>query len=181
VDLIGERVRLRGLRAEDAAPMARLLADPEVTRGLADWARIPYSEQDAAEFIALRSGDIRWAIEAADDDVLIGCTGLHAIDARNRHCSWGIWIGPPDRWGRGYGTEACQLCVRYAFWELGLAKVCLAVYQGNDRARRTYEKAGFGVEGVRRRQLWREGRWLDETLMAVFADHPLYTPPAAST
>src|SRR4029077_17926825 len=141
-------------------------------------ARLPFAEQDAAEFIARRGDDIQWAIEAADDGAFIGGTGLHELDRRNRRWSWGIWTAPPQRWGRGYGTDACRLSVRFAFWELGMAKVCLAVYQGNDRARRCYEKAGFGVEGVRRRQLWRDGAWHDETLMAVFADHPLYAPPA---
>ena len=180
MDLIGERVRLRGLRPEDAAPMARLLADPEVSRGLGGWARRPYSEATAAAFITAETSSADsfiWAIEALEDDELVGTTGLHDLEHVNRNCGWGIWIGPSQRWGRGYGTEACTLCVGYAFWELGMAKVWLSVYEGNDRARRCYEKAGFRVEGVRRRQLWREGRWHDETLMAVFADDPRYAPP----
>ena len=176
MDLIGDRVRLRGLRPDDAPAMARLLADPEVTRGLAAWARGPYSEATARAFIdrATDSAEMRtWAIESLDDE-LLGVTGLHDLDWANRHCGWGIWIGPSERWGRGYGTEACMLSVRHAFWELGMAKVWLSVYQGNDRARRCYEKAGFSIEGVRRRHLWRDGSWLDETLMAVFADNPLH-------
>lgn len=180
MDLIGERVRLRGLRPADAATIARLLADPQVSLGLAGWARRPYSEADAAAFIAADSSSAEtftWAIEAIEDDELIGVTGLHGLDWENRNCGWGIWIAPPQRWGRGYGTEACTLCVRYAFWELAMAKVVLSVYEGNQRARRCYEKAGFSVEGVRRRQTWREGRWLDETLMAVFSDDPRYAPP----
>ena len=179
MDLSGDRVRLRALRPDDAATIARLLADPEVTRGLGDWARLPFSEQHAADFIARSSAEVHWAIEAADDGAFIGVTGLHAIAERHRRCEWGIWTGPPDRWGRGYGTEACRLSVGFAFTELGMHKVCLAVFEGNDRARACYEKAGFSVEGVRRRQLWRGGRWFDETLMAVFADHPLYALPAA--
>ena len=27
---------------------------------------------------------------------VLGTTGFHGIDHRNRHCGWGIWIGPPS-------------------------------------------------------------------------------------
>ncbi len=59
--------------------------------------------------------ELHWAIECIDDGAFLGTTGFHGIDHRNRHCGWGIWTGPPDRWGHGYGTEACMLSVEYAF------------------------------------------------------------------
>jgi RimJ/RimL family protein N-acetyltransferase len=108
------------------------------------------------------------------DGAYIGGTGLHDIDHHNRHCAWGIWIGPPQRWGRGYGTEACMLSVEYAFRHLAMEKVSLHVYEGNDRARRSYEKAGFVSEGTLRRHFWRDGELIDVEMMAAFRDNPLY-------
>ena len=90
---------------------------------------------------------------------------------------WGIWIGPPQRWSHGFGTEACRLAVGYAFNQLAMEKVSLDVYQGNDRARRSYEKAGFASEGLLRRHLWLDGHFVDVEVMAVFRDHPLYAVP----
>lgn len=176
VDLLGERVRLRAARQEDAAHFAEALAGVEVVQYLGPWAWGPYGVRDAEEFIATgsRAAGVHWTVESLADGVPVGSTGLHDIDHRNRNCAWGIWIGPPDRWGRGYGSEACRLAVGYAFEQLAMQKVTLQVYEGNSRARRTYEKAGFQSEGTLRRHLWLGGRMVDVELMAVFSDSPLY-------
>jgi RimJ/RimL family protein N-acetyltransferase len=175
MELTGELVRLRASREEDAPAFVRALEHPEVIRYLDAWAQVPYGPREALEFIRSdRPQAMHWTIECLEDGAVVGSTGLHEIDQRNRHCSWGIWVGPPDRWGRGYGTEACRLAVAFAFDHLGMEKVQLQVYAGNDRARRAYEKAGFVSEGVRRRHIWSYGRLIDVEAMAVFRDHPLY-------
>ena len=175
MDVTGRLVRLRALRAEDAPRTAELLADPRVVSFLAQWSHGPYSVEQARAWIATDlPGSVRWALECVADGAYIGGIGLHDIDHHNRHCSWGIWIAPPERWGHGYGTEACMLSVEYAFRYLAMEKVYLYVYSGNDRARRSYEKAGFTSEGVRRRHFWRDGELIDVEMMAVFRDHPLY-------
>jgi RimJ/RimL family protein N-acetyltransferase len=52
--------------------------------------------------------------------------------------------------------------------------VSLDVYEGNERGRRAYEKAGFVREGLLRRHMWLDGRLRDVEIMSVFRDHPLY-------
>ncbi len=175
MDITGRLVRLRATRAEDAPAIAAILADPRVVSHLAQWSHGPYSLAMATGWATTTTPNgLHWAIDCIDDGAFIGVTGFHDIDHRNRHCGWGIWIGPPDRWGKGYGTEACMLSVEYAFRFLAMEKVHLDVYAGNDRARRTYEKAGFVSEGVKRRQYWRDGELIDVEIMAVFRDNPIY-------
>ncbi len=174
-DLTGELVRLRAPQMEDAQRMTELLQDASVTQHLDHWALPPYTIDKALGWITTDSpAAIEWAIECRSDGAYIGNTGLNRIDELNRRCSWGIWIGPPERWGHGYGTEACRLAVRYAFSELRLEKVTLEVYAGNERARRAYLRAGFVSEGVRRRHHWNGSELVDVEEMAVFADSPLY-------
>jgi RimJ/RimL family protein N-acetyltransferase len=180
MDVTGQLVRLRPLRPEDAPAIAAALADPRVVANLAQWAHGPYSVEQARTWTATTSpNEVHWAIDCLADDAFIGTTGLHAIDHRNRHCGWGIWIGPPERWGHGFGTETCMLAVEYAFRYLAMEKVWLYVYAGNDRARRSYEKAGFTTEGIRRRHYWRDGQLIDVEMMAVFSDNPLYASRVA--
>lgn len=176
MDITGRLVRLRAWSETDAEPLAVLLANERVVRYLDHWSRGPYPVSRAREWVtAPPAGTERgWAIECLADGVLVGSTGLHHIDFQNRHCIWGIWTGPPDRWGRGYGTEACMLSVEHAFRALGLTKVGLYVWAGNDRARRAYERAGFVSEGVLRRHYLLDGDLVDVEVMAVFADNPLY-------
>jgi RimJ/RimL family protein N-acetyltransferase len=175
MDLVGELVKLRALRPDDAAGMVTNAADPQFGQFLGGWSWNPYSLEDALAFINRREPDtIRWAVECLEDGAFLGTTDVHNLDFRNRNCYWGIGIGPPDRWGKGYGTEACKLAVRFAFKQLGMEKVYLRVYEGNDRGRRAYEKAGFAIEGTLPRDVWLHGGFVTTYLMAVYRDNPLY-------
>jgi RimJ/RimL family protein N-acetyltransferase len=175
VELTGSLVRLRQPQPEDSSAIVANVADPEVARYLGTWAWNPYSPEDFVGVTGRRSADeIRWTIDALADGACLGMTSLDNIDHRHRHCWWGIHIGPPGRWGRGYGTEACVLATRYAFRQLGMEKVCLFVYEGNERARRAYARAGYEVEGVLRRDTMLDGQLVTKYLMSALRDHPLY-------
>jgi RimJ/RimL family protein N-acetyltransferase len=82
----------------------------------------------------------------------------------------GIAIGERDFWGRGYGTEAMQLVLGYAFLELNLRRVSLALHAYNERALKSYEKAGFKLEGVMRGEVLREGRRTDTLFMGILRE-----------
>jgi RimJ/RimL family protein N-acetyltransferase len=175
VDVTGRLVRLRALRREDAQAIVANVADPEVVRYLDSWAWGPYGREQAEEFIARRDEHtVNWAVEELEGRRCIGVTGLHDIDLRHRHCFWGIHIGPPSIWGRGYGTEACRLATDFAFKHLGMEKVYLRVYEPNRRGLRAYEKAGYRVEGTLPRDHWMEGDLVTTYLMAVYRDDPGY-------
>jgi RimJ/RimL family protein N-acetyltransferase len=175
VDITGRLVRLRALRPEDAEAIARNVADPEVVRFLDNWAWRPYSTADALDFVNRHDpSEMRWAIDRLDDGGFIGVTGLRQLDFRNRNCHWGIWIGPAENWGKGYGTEACLLATRFGFRQLGMEKVYLFVYEGNDRGRRAYAKAGYRLEGTLPRDAWHDGGLITSYLMAAYRDDPLY-------
>ena len=175
MDISGDLVRLRAPVREDAPFIADYLSMPEVARTLAGWAQGPYSIDQALDWIGRHDpSTVNWAIDCLADGAFIGCTGLRDLDFRNRHCEWGIWIGPPSRWNRGYGTEACRLATAHAFRVLGMEKVYLTVYEVNPGARRAYEKAGYRVEGTLPRDHWWEDGFVTSHLMAAYRDDPLY-------
>ena len=60
--------------------------------------------------------------------------------------------------------------LRYAFAELNLRRVSLSVFEYNPRAMRSYEKAGFVVEGRRRQALNRDGRRWDVIHMGILRE-----------
>jgi RimJ/RimL family protein N-acetyltransferase len=72
----------------------------------------------------------------------------------------GIGIGEPADWGKGYGTDAMRILLRYAFAWLNLHRVTLNVFGYNERAVRSYIKCGFTEEGRMRQWLNRgDQRW----------------------
>jgi RimJ/RimL family protein N-acetyltransferase len=166
--LVGELVYLRPLQADDAELFAEWLNDTRVTRTLR--ARGPITVEAEREWIARVSADpseFVCALVLRKGDRLIGSAGLHAIDWQARSASFGIKIGIPAMWGRGYGTEATRLVTDHAFRTLNLNRVGLQVHAGNVAGRRAYEKAGYRVEGIQREAVYREGRFGDLVLMAV--------------
>ena len=63
-----------------------------------------------------------------------------------------------------------RLLLQYAFLEVNLQRVTLAVFEYNPRAIRSYEKAGFRHEGRMRKVLNKEGRRWDMLFMGVLRD-----------
>jgi len=93
-----------------------------------------------------------------------------------------------DLRGAGVGTAMLETALTWARAH-GCAKMTLSVFPHNRRALAFYERHGFVAEGLRRRQFMRQGRALDELLMARFLDGsaaapsgapPSTTPPSAT-
>ena len=171
--LVGERVRLRGVRDDDLPVLAAWEMDPGRMATLSSWVAPP-SEAAAKERIAKWSAngkdDLGFAIETLDDPpVLVGNIGLWGARAKDRCGTIGIALGR-QYIGRGYGTDAMRVILGYGFREMGLHRIQLGVYAYNQRAIRSYRSAGFREEGRRREVAYHGGRWHDEVLMAVLAD-----------
>ena len=64
--------------------------------------------------------------------------------------------------GQGYGTEAIEWCLEWAFDVAGMHRVGVRSFEWNYGARKLYEKLGFKQEGVTREQLYHSGRWWDD-------------------
>jgi RimJ/RimL family protein N-acetyltransferase len=82
----------------------------------------------------------------------------------------GIGIGEREYWGKGYSTDMMRVILRYAFTELNLNRVTLNVFEYNPRAVRSYEKAGFVVEGRERKAIHRDGKYWDVLFMGVLRE-----------
>lgn len=99
----------------------------------------------------------------------VGTTGLNGVNHFDGAAEFGIMIGEPDAWGRGFGTETTAMMISYAFDALGLHHLRLDVYAHNERGIRAYERAGFQRVGLLR-QAKRIGRErVDVLVMDVLA------------
>tara|TARA_B100000686_G_C16287573_1_gene711987 strand:+ start:92 stop:646 length:555 start_codon:yes stop_codon:yes gene_type:complete len=97
----------------------------------------------------------------------IGNIRLHNINFVSRRGDIGILIGDSNIHGKGYGLEAIQLIVDYAFQYLNLNKVCAGANIENPASIRIFEKAGFVVEGTLRQQFYVDGRYTDCVQMGL--------------
>jgi RimJ/RimL family protein N-acetyltransferase len=169
----GERVYLRPAEREDLPSFVRWFADAETARGLL--LRAPFSlgqeEQWFSDMVG-RQGktDYHFVICRLTDDAPLGTAGLHDLDFVNGVAEFGISIGEKAEWSQGYGTDALHAICDFGFGELRLHRIELEVYASNPRARRSYEKAGFVLEGTLRERHFGEGRHEDVLIMSLLRD-----------
>ena len=171
--LTGERVRLRGVRDDDLAQLARWEMDPRTLATMSSWI-VPPSEATAKEQVAKWSAnderDVGFAIETLDGTpALVGSLHLRGVRTKDRSATLGIALGR-EHTGHGYGSDATRVIVDYAFREMGLHRIQLTVAPYNQAGIRAYEKAGFVEEGRHRSAVWHDGRWYDEVLMSLLED-----------
>ena len=144
--LRSKRVFLRPAEREDIPTFLEWLADAEVSEGLA--ARAPWSriaEETWFDELQKSQGKTLWhfVICLRDGERPMGFCALHDIDHVNGSTELGIGIGEADEWDKGYGTEAMEVLLDFAFGELRLHRVFLHVFDFNARALHAYERIGF--------------------------------------
>ena len=168
--LSGARVRLTACTSADLPTIVRWYQDadflrlfdarpasPQPEAALAQWLEDQHKATDAFLF----------AVRPLDGDDLIGFVELDGI-LWTQQTGWlSIAIGERTHRGRGYGYEAMQLTLAFAFGELNLHRVQLTVFSYNAPAIGLYEKLGFQREGVYREFVQRDGQRYDMYLYGM--------------
>lgn len=158
----GEKVRLVPLDLEkEISYWETWDRDSEYKRLLDDVPASMMSASVAKEHFEENTGDgALFMVHTLEDDKVIGFIELNGFDWAARNGWVGIGIGDRDYRGKGFGTEAMQLLLQYAFEGLNLHRVNLCVFSYNKRAIRSYEKSGFQYEGTQREVIFKEDqRW----------------------
>ncbi|HEY6608181.1 MAG TPA: GNAT family protein [Candidatus Limnocylindria bacterium] len=175
----GAEVFLRPAERNDVPTFVRWFNDAEVLANLAMFA--PMSE--AAEgawfdrmLTAQGVSDYHFVICLNADGQAIGTIGLHDLNFVDGRAELGIAIGERSEWNKGHGTDATRAICDFGFGALRLERIGLFVYEGNDRARRAYEKAGFRHEGTMRRAHFGRGQHHDVHVMGLLREEWLAMP-----
>jgi ribosomal-protein-alanine N-acetyltransferase len=155
----------------DAQSLARQANDRGVWENLRDRFPHPYTEADAAAYIAhLGSRPVQTSFGIEVDRQAIGSISLMVgEDIARQTAEVGYWIGR-EYWGRGIMVEALRATTRYAFDALSLVRVFAVPFVTTTRSSRVLEKASYVLEGVMRRSAVKEGVILDQFLYAAYSD-----------
>ncbi|MGE5334909.1 MAG: GNAT family N-acetyltransferase [Nitrososphaerota archaeon] len=166
--LRGTKVTLRALERDDIKQLHELTRNVDLVL-LSDSAWVPYplaswekqfdkhiEDQDQSQFI----------IEA--DGKIIGSIGLHPHPNRTAGCgTLGIAIHDPEYVGRGYGRDAIETFLDWAFRIMNFRRIKLETLATNERALRCYEACGFRREGLLREDEYCDGSYRDVVAMGV--------------
>ncbi len=152
----GRLTIIRRKRLADAVDEYRWRRDPEL------------AEYDASRPVSSSFEDYQrnWSFDYRFTDVAarsfaiedgagghIGNIMYYNIDRTRGEAEIGISIGERRCWSRGYGSDALMVMVRSLFGPGGLSRLYLHTLEWNERAQRSFQKAGFMVCGTS----WRDG------------------------
>lgn len=146
-------------RNSDAVRRNFIYQEPFTREGHENWIR---TMVDTGRAVQMMICDL-------DADTPFGSVYIRDIDRHHNKAEYGIFIGEPDARGRGVGTAAARLMLRYCFEEQKLHRVYLRVLAENLPAIRSYEKAGFVKEGFLRGDVRIDGEYRDVVWMAAIA------------
>lgn len=148
--LVGKRIYLRPEEKADAKIVAEWAR--KETEAFWDIGRhLPSSIIHAASGQKIQESDkpeyIFFSVCLRENDEVIGAVGLIDVDYVNLFAETGSFFHRPDYRGSGYGSEAKQLLLEYAFDFLGLHMVQSWVYYPNTRSAAALRKQGYTEAG----------------------------------
>ena len=138
------RLKLRRVHADDAADIARLIAEWDVIRWLTTppW---PYRVEDAVDFTATMASDTTMAI--THDGQFMGVVDI-SQRGKAEDAELGYWLGLPFH-GNGYMTEAATALISDHFAK-GHTGLYSGYVVGNTASCNVLTKLGFAETGPRR-------------------------------
>ncbi|GAA0070209.1 GNAT family protein [Clostridium sardiniense] len=169
----GKKVILRAHKEDDIAKLNDFINDYEVKRLLNIETSFPLALWQEEEWVKKRRDNDQtydFAIEDLESGCIIGGCSINSTSIKNRNCIIGIMIGDKDYWGKGYGYDALSVLIKFIFEECNMEKIKLGAFSLNPRAIACYKKLGFKEEGRLKREIYREGKYHDEILMALFKE-----------
>lgn len=171
--LHGELVYLDALRVDDLDVVTAWYSDADTLRNLDAVAAQPQTREQIQGWYEERIGQANaflFAIRRQSDDDLVGYVELDGILWQHRTSGMAILIASAADRGKGYGRDALQVVMRFAFQELNLHRLQLTVFAYNTPAIALYEHLGFQLEGTFREFLQRDGKRHDMHLYGLLHD-----------
>ena len=100
------------------------------------------------------------------DDIKIGYFRTSNYSKENRNIYMGADLHKDFR-GKGLAYESYMKFIPILGEELNLHKISLEVLETNQRAIKLYERIGFVHEGVKRDEVFKNGKWVDSIIMSM--------------
>lgn len=159
------RMKLVAFDRQHLGPTRAWVNDPKLSALLDRVRPVTETEHEAwYQSIVLKQDCIFFAIEL-ENGMHVGNVWLWNIDSRHRKAEVRILIGDSEARNVGIGTESIKQVTSYAFWRLNLNKVYAYVLECNPRAKASFEKAGFAVEGLLQADRWTEKGYSNVVLL----------------
>lgn len=169
MSILGRNVILRAIEPEDLKQIHTWGNDSELWKLLGGW-HFPTSMVSTQKWVEKMEDDhqnVRLAI-TTEAEGLLGLANILNIDWKNKNAFHGMLLGDAAVRGKGFGLDTVMAIMRYAFDDLGLARLDGSMIEFNQASLSLYcGKCGWRQEGVQRNWYYRGGRFWDRILVGI--------------
>lgn len=166
--LKGQHIYLRALEPEDLEFVYTLENDQSVWE--VSQTQTPYSKFLIHQYLENAHQDIyqakqlRLAICKNDTFEAIGLIDLFDFDPKNHRAGIGIVIQETQHRNQGFGSQALELLIAYAFENLALHQLLANITTSNEASIKLFTTFGFQLVGVKKDWTLNKGIYTDEAI-----------------
>jgi RimJ/RimL family protein N-acetyltransferase len=172
----GRKIVLRPLEQQDAEILQKWYVDKDFRLAYNEYASVDI--QSIKKEIDFFGGSIKdprvekaiYLVQRKSDLRPIGLAGLRHIDRRNGNAELVLGIGEKDMRLAGYGVDILIVLLDLVFYQLGMEKAYLNIYDNHDLGLRSAISFGFISEGKMRKQVFIEGKYIDLWILGLLKE-----------
>lgn len=169
MNILGKYLTLRAIEEGDLPKLHKWANDP-LTQDAIGEIHFPSSMDFHLSWFHNQLNDSlnkRFVVQVPEGGI-IGISSIVNIDWRNRHARHGLVLGESSHRGKGYGVDAIMATMRYAFDELGLARLDGSMIEYNQQSISLYcEKLGWKEEGRKHNYFFRKGQFWEKVIVGI--------------
>jgi len=124
-----------------------------------------YSLEETYDWFKKTNPDF-WIIWDLDNEMRVGYFRVSNHSIQNKNIYIGADIAPEYK-SKGYGKVAYRIFIPYLFEQYDLHKITLEVLSTNTLAKSIYEKLGFVIDGIKRDDVYKNGKYVDSVIMSI--------------
>jgi len=160
-------VKLRKWNEADLSSLVKYANNWNVAKWLTNGFPYPYTREDGKAYLSMIAEDNPvkvFAIEVNGETV--GSIGIFPqSDIHEKNAEMGYWLAE-EYWGQGIMTKAIEEIVEYGFQTFDIIRIFARPFSTNLKSRRVLEKAGFTLEAILKKTLFKNGEFMDEIIYA---------------
>ena len=160
---------LRSISLKDAKDLAKNMNNWNVMKNLSQ-IPFPYELKHARQFSGKMEKQMKkektenYVMVIEIDEEVVGAVGAHHI-VHDHKAEMGYWLAE-KHWGRGIMSEAVKKFMAHVFTKFKLRRIYAYAYPFNKGSVRVMEKVGMQFEGIGRKDVIKDGKFLDSHIYA---------------
>jgi ribosomal-protein-alanine N-acetyltransferase len=166
-----EGVSLRPVQLSDSSILPKYANNIKIAQNMRDVYPFPYSEKDAEDYLARVCGStpVTHFLIFKEQEHIGNFAFLLKEDVHRYNAEIGYWLGEPF-WGRGIMPGVIRTMLLYIFNNFEISRVYAEVFSPNTGSMKVLEKSGFKKEAVIRKNVFKNGQFLDTHLYSMLND-----------